>query len=379
MTVHVLHAGDGYTYLTRQVASGDHPRVRGESLADYYTATGNPPGTWTGTGLDQLGVSGTVTERQMRALFGHGLHPDADWLRVERTALYLAAGETPDRAAAAAERDVRLGRKFPTFTPRIEGWRDRLTTGYADEAVRLGLGSAKDLTGQDRDRVRTMVGTDTFREVHGRDPRTESELRTWIAQQARPARQPVAGYDLVFTPVKSVSVLWALADPQVSRQVEAAHHAAVARALAFIQTQAALTRTGPGGLAQVNTHGLTVALFDHRDSRSGDPNLHTHAAVSTKVRGLDGKWRSLDGRVLFALAVAASETYNWRSALTTLDPPGRGGGVIGDHWAVQDVGCSVRGAVRGRSCEGVVTGRGFLTRSEQRGSHSGSRRGGRGW
>ena len=174
-------------------------------------------------------------------------------------------------------------------------------------------------------------------------------------------------------------MLWALADPQVSRQVEAAHHAAVARALTFIETHAALTRTGPGGLAQVDTHGLTVALFDHRDSRSGDPNLHTHAAVSTKVRGLDGKWRSLDGRVLFALAVAASETYNWRSALTTLDPPGRGGGVIGDHWAVQDVGCSVRGAVRGRSCEGVVTGRGFLTRSEQRGSHSGSRRGGRGW
>jgi hypothetical protein len=54
----------------------------------------------------------------------------------------------------------------------------------AAETARLGLGSAKDLTGQDRDRVRTRVGTETFREVHKRDPRTESELRTWIAQQA---------------------------------------------------------------------------------------------------------------------------------------------------------------------------------------------------
>src|SRR5450631_3089571 len=44
MTVHVLHAGDGYTYLTRQVASGDHQRRGGEALTDYYTAQGNPAG-----------------------------------------------------------------------------------------------------------------------------------------------------------------------------------------------------------------------------------------------------------------------------------------------------------------------------------------------
>jgi hypothetical protein len=52
-----------------------------------------------------------------------------------------------------------------------------------------------------------------------------------------------------------------------------------------------------------------IACFDHRDSRSGDPNLHTHAAVANKVQGSDGKWRSIDGRVLHAAAVSASETY----------------------------------------------------------------------
>ena len=147
-------------------------------------------------------------------------------------------------------------------------------------------------------------------EAHGRAPVDESELRAWIAAQARPPRQPVAGYDLVFSPVKSVSVLWGLGDLDTSRAVLEAHHAAVARALEFIEQHAAVTRTGAGGLAQVDTHGLVVAAFDHHDSRTGDPNLHTHCAVSTKVRGLDGTWRSLDGRVLFALAVSASETYN---------------------------------------------------------------------
>ncbi|WP_147915215.1 hypothetical protein [Ruania zhangjianzhongii] len=46
MTVHVLHAGDGYTYLTRQVASADVARERGEDLSAYYLQHGNPPGEW---------------------------------------------------------------------------------------------------------------------------------------------------------------------------------------------------------------------------------------------------------------------------------------------------------------------------------------------
>jgi len=50
MTVRVLHAGDGYTYLTRQVAIGDHQRLRGEALADYYTADGSAPGRWVAVG-----------------------------------------------------------------------------------------------------------------------------------------------------------------------------------------------------------------------------------------------------------------------------------------------------------------------------------------
>jgi hypothetical protein len=44
--------------------------------------------------------------------------------------------------------------------------------------------------------------------------------------------------------------------------------------------------------------------------RAGDPDLHTHVAVANKVQALDGRWLSIDGRVLFKANVAASETYN---------------------------------------------------------------------
>jgi hypothetical protein len=42
----------------------------------------------------------------------------------------------------------------------------------------------------------------------------------------------------------------------------------------------------------------------------GDPDLHIHVAVANKVQTLDGRWLSIDGRVLFKAKIAASETYN---------------------------------------------------------------------
>src|SRR6516164_2653570 len=81
MTIAKITAGDGYTYLTRHVANGDTDPGEEHDAAAYYTAAGNPPGRWTGRGAPLLGLTGQeVTEEQMRALFGHGQHPNADAL-----------------------------------------------------------------------------------------------------------------------------------------------------------------------------------------------------------------------------------------------------------------------------------------------------------
>ena len=53
-----------------------------------------------------------------------------------------------------------------------------------------------------------------------------------------------------------------------------------------------------------------MARFTHRDSRAGDPDLHTHVAVSNKVQTLDGRWLALDARMLYRFNVAGSEYYN---------------------------------------------------------------------
>ena len=110
--------------------------------------------------------------------------------------------------------------------------------------------------------------------------------------------------------MKSISTLWAVAPQEVAAQVEAAHHDAVKDALAFLEAHALYSREGARGVRQVDVTGMVAAAFTHRDSRAGDPDLHTHVAVANKVQTLSGKWLSIDGRVLFKANVAASETYN---------------------------------------------------------------------
>jgi conjugative relaxase-like TrwC/TraI family protein len=162
----------------------------------------------------------------------------------------------------------------------------------------------------DRARVRTAVARELFLAEHGREPMDARELAGQIAKDSRPRTQTVAGYDLTFSPVKSVSTLWAVAEPAVAATIERAHQAAVNDALTFIEKHALFTRTGPQGIRQVNVRGLVATAFTHRDSRAGDPDLHTHVAVANKVQTLDGRWLSIDGRVLFKANVAVSETYN---------------------------------------------------------------------
>jgi len=303
MSLHKLTAGDGYTYLTRQVAASDSTERGFSSLGDYYSAKGETPGVWMGGGLETLGVSGAVTEQQMKNLFGQGIHPDAEVLAEES----IAAGHTAQVAQGAA----RLGAKFPVF--EIDpAWHDELAARYRAYNAEHGLQPGDVVPPDVREQVRTDVANRLFEQQHGRAPASSAERSGFIAQQSRPDRTAVAGYDVTFSPVKSVSTLWAVAPTEVSEQIEDAHRAAVEKTVAWIEKEAGYTRTGEHSVGQVQTRGLVMAAFTHRDSRAGDPDLHTHVAISNKVqrRGADGQWQALDGRMLYRITVGASEFYN---------------------------------------------------------------------
>jgi conjugative relaxase-like TrwC/TraI family protein len=304
MSIHKLTAGSGYDYLTRQVVAFDATEKGHIGLASYYTERGETPGAWIGSGMaaiDGLSAGDAVTAEQMRALFGAGLHP----LAAQRLEQLEAADSTDTNIRAA----IQLGAPFKVYTSDVSPFRVEVAKRIATRHA--AAGQLEDLvSAADRARVRTEVAEEFFRKQHGRDPIDAREIAATIAKQSRPRTQTVAGYDLTFFPVKSVSSLWAVTDPHVAAQIERAHQTAVQDALTFIEHRALFTRQGRNGIRQVNVTGLVAAAFTHRDSRAGDPDLHTHVAVANKVQTLDGRWLSIDGRVLFKATVAASETYN---------------------------------------------------------------------
>ena len=324
MTLHKLTAGDGYLYLVRQVAAADSTERGRSTLADYYSAKGESPGRWMGRGLAALSDTGRcevspqareelwtvdegsgVSESQMRNLYGVGLHPNADAI----STYVNGRGAGPERAAG------RLGRKFRVVDGEPEFAR-RLAVAFRDHNAETGAHWNAAIDPEIRAQIRTRVALELFSEEYGRPPSDDRELSGFIARNTRARTTAVAGYDLTFSPVKSVSALWAIAPLSVSEQIEAAHDAAVADVLEWLQDQATFTRTGAGGIAQVDTEGLIAAAFTHRDSRAGDPDLHTHVAISNKVSYLDAngvrRWLALDGQPLHRVTVAASELYNTR-------------------------------------------------------------------
>lgn len=127
---------------------------------------------------------------------------------------------------------------------------------------------------------------------------------------ARHGRVRVLAYDCTFSAPKSVSVVHALAGPDVVEEIRRAHEASVEAALGFIEHDAGRVRDRRGGGDRLEpTRGLSAAAFLHRTSRAPDPHLHTHVLVANLGCGPDGRWSAIDGRPLHVYASAAGALY----------------------------------------------------------------------
>jgi conjugative relaxase-like TrwC/TraI family protein len=147
-----------------------------------------------------------------------------------------------------------------------------------------------------------------MRAMHGCDPRT--------GEGRRPpqSRTKVAAFDLTFSAPKSVSVLFAIADDEVSGALLEAHERAVEAAFAYVEREASFTRRGDWGMRRVRGDGFVAAAYRHRLSRTGDPQLHTHVVVANMTRA-EGRWTTLEGHSLYEHKSAAGAVY--RAVLRT--------------------------------------------------------------
>lgn len=163
--------------------------------------------------------------------------------------------------------------------------------------------------------------------VRGKHPGTGGELRAHVkartirieridAESGKRWREekklaPVAGFDLVFSTPKSVSLLHALGDEETRVEIGEAHRSAWEAALAYLEREACVTRRGKDGFIRERGGGLVAAAYQHRTSRAQDPHLHTHVIVANMTRSpSDGEWRALDGEaILKTYRLAAGYLY----------------------------------------------------------------------
>lgn len=132
---------------------------------------------------------------------------------------------------------------------------------------------------------------------------------TWRLTAAKSA-PVVAGFDATFCAPKSVSLLFALGDPEVSNEVRNATDAAVTASLRVLEGAACRVRRGKAGATVLPGDGFVAAAFRHRTSRAGDPHLHTHIVIANLAHQPgDGRWTALDARPLYSWLAPVGHLY----------------------------------------------------------------------
>ena len=121
-----------------------------------------------------------------------------------------------------------------------------------------------------------------------------------------------AGLDMTFSADKSVSALWAVANPDLRSEIEWAHNDAARVALEeTVLRHCAYTRIrNRDGDIEVLSADVAAAMFQHGTSRDNDPQLHTHCVIFNAARThRDGKYRALHQHPVYTWMKAAGAVY----------------------------------------------------------------------
>ncbi|HUZ50910.1 MAG TPA: MobF family relaxase, partial [Streptosporangiaceae bacterium] len=266
-----ISKGHDASYPWRQIGTSTSVAAtrRADMGAGYYLSPaekgGEPPGTWTGKAVAELGLrpGGVVDRAVFEPLYGRHLDP-----------------------------------RDPTGQTRL---------GRAPSRFR----SAEDI----------------YQALLAAEPEATAERRAQLLIEAKSqVRTPDLYWDATFSVSKSISLFHASALAsaaaaaqrgdlstfqeweQVAEDIWAAIMEGNAAALDYLQREAGQTRSGyhPGGRWE-DARQWVIASFRQHTSRDGDPQLHVHNLILHKVqRESDGQWRALDSMSLYRHRPAAS-------------------------------------------------------------------------
>jgi conjugative relaxase-like TrwC/TraI family protein len=277
---------------------------------EYFSGRGESPGRFVGRAAAATGLDGETSAEQVRAMF-QGLDPATGQ---QRCAPLLRADPRSKLAAGpllAALQTRAAERGIAELEELAESKALKGDVRSVEAACRLG--------GVKRVKVETVERL--CRKVLGADPGElygEAFVGAWQHRGKRVDAR-VQAFDHCFSSPKSVSLLAAGASPQVRRQVAEGRAEALQVAVGYLERHGVGVRREHNGTDRYQAVGGLVAVaFEHRLSRAGDPQYHTHVLVQNAAQGPDGRWTALDSDRLYAHLMAADHLYlaAERAALT---------------------------------------------------------------
>jgi conjugative relaxase-like TrwC/TraI family protein len=277
---------------------------------EYFSGRGESPGRFVGSAAQASGLEGIASPEQVRAMF-QGLDP--------------ATGEV--RCAPLWRADPR---SKLAAGPLLEALKQRAAEHGVAEPEQLAgskalKGDVRSVQAACRAGGTTRVKVETVerlcRKILKADPHKlygEGFDRAWQHRGKR-VNERVQSFDHCFSSPKSVSLLAAGGGDRVRRQVAEARDDALQVGIGYLERHGIGVRRDHNGTDRHQvTGGLLAVAFEHRQSRSGDPQFHTHVLVQNAAHGPDGRWTALDSDRLYAHLMAADHLYlaAERAALT---------------------------------------------------------------
>jgi conjugative relaxase-like TrwC/TraI family protein len=276
----------------------------------YFSGKGESPGRVVGEVAAASGLQGEATAEQVRAMF-RGLDPATGEVRCQP----LWRADPRSKLSAAPLLAALKERAAAQEVGQLE----ELAGSKALAADVCAIQAAGKPGASGRVKVETIERV--ARKVLGIDPHTlygEHFDRAWQHKGKRVDAR-VAAFDHCFSSPKSVSLLAAGGGDRVRREVAAGRAEALTVAIGYLERHGLGVRRDHNGTDRYPaTGGLLGVAFEHRMSRAGDPNHHTHVLVQNAARGPDGRWSALDSDRLYAHLMAADHLYlaAERAALT---------------------------------------------------------------
>jgi conjugative relaxase-like TrwC/TraI family protein len=268
---------------------------------EYFSGHGESPGRYVGILAEQTGCRGVASAEAVQAMFrGHDPRTGA-----QRVAPVWRA-DPRSKLPAAPTLDVLTARAAEQGVADLEGLAGSKALAADIRAVQAAgrPGRVHQVKVETVERVcRMVLGVDA-RGLYG------EAFDVALKYQGRRVDARVAAFDHCFSDPKSVSLLAAAGGAVRRREVAAGRDVALQHALGYLQAHGVGVRRGHNGTERCQAAGVVAVAFDHRMSRAGEPDFHTHVLVQNATLGPDGRWTALDSDRLYAHLMAADHLYH---------------------------------------------------------------------